>query len=157
MRLTDWQRYQSDPMHYVKKIYRERGRFAKMRGIPFNLALSDLPPVPTLCPALGIPLKHGGTNNPNSPSLDRLIPERGYVKGNVYWLSRRANGIKHNADLREIENVAHWFRQQLRKTSPMRGLWFFRCKQFVRRWSYILLRMQHSPECGRGRGSLKTA
>lgn len=157
MRLTDWQRYQSDPLHYVKKIYRERKRFSRARGIPFEIQIKDLPLVPPLCPALGIPLMHGGLNNPNSPSLDRLIPERGYVKGNVYWLSRRANEIKHNANLREIENVAHWFRQQLRKTSPMRGLWLFRCKQFVRRWTHILLRMQHSPECGRGRGSLYTA
>lgn len=46
MRLTDWQRYQLDPMHYVKKIYRERQRFSRARGIPFEIQIKDLPVVP---------------------------------------------------------------------------------------------------------------
>lgn len=53
--------------------------------------------IPETCPMLGIKLefgfdKQGG--NFNSPSLDRIIPELGYTKGNVMVISKRANMIK---------------------------------------------------------------
>lgn len=31
-----------------------------------------------------------------SPSLDKIIPEKGYVEGNVQWLTKRVNLIKNN-------------------------------------------------------------
>ena len=48
----------------------------------------------------------------NSPTLDRIIPERGYVKGNVVVISALANRIKTNANVRQIELVAEWLRKQ---------------------------------------------
>ena len=64
--------------------------------------------IPTHCPILGIELKSGGRNNPNAPSLDRLIPEKGYVKGDVYWISFRANRIKCDATREEVEKLLTW-------------------------------------------------
>lgn len=63
------------------------------------------------CPVFGIPLNwsclrgNGNGPLPNSPSLDRLDPERGYVKGNIWIISHRANTIKSNATHEELKLV----------------------------------------------------
>ena len=81
---------------------------AKKKGIPFDLKLSDIV-VPEHCPLLGIKLQHHKRNGKtagfeqDSPSLDRLIPEKGYVRGNVWVVSLRANTIKNNATLEELQ------------------------------------------------------
>ena len=79
-------------------------RRAKAKGVPFNLTLEDIK-LPVLCPVLGIPLDYeykNGRLNSNSPSLDRRIPELGYVKGNVEVISMKANTIKAYATPEEI-------------------------------------------------------
>lgn len=92
-------------------IYRTRSR-AKAAGIPFDLAEDDVV-VPTHCPVLGIPLvRHQGKRgyHPDSPSLDRKVPALGYVKGNVVVISARANLLKNDATLSELEAVVHYLR-----------------------------------------------
>lgn len=87
---------------------------AEKAGVPFNLTAATLPPVPLLCPALGLTLKSTfGCASDGSPSLDRLIPELGYVVGNVAWISFKANRIKNDSTLEELENVARWTRESL--------------------------------------------
>ncbi len=39
----------------------------------------------------------------DSPSLDKIIPKLGYVKGNVWVVSNKANRIKSNATIEELE------------------------------------------------------
>jgi hypothetical protein len=46
---------------------------------------------------------------PHSPSLDRRVPELGYVKGNVEVISMKANAIKSYAAPEEIMLVARYF------------------------------------------------
>ena len=75
---------------------------AKKKGLPFNLELTDIV-IPKNCPLLDIPLVlDNEVFADNSPSLDRLIPHLGYVKGNVKVISVRANTIKSNATLDEL-------------------------------------------------------
>ena len=85
---------------------------AKDKKIPFNLDSNYIRSrVLSHCPILGIPLEwsalrnNGTTALPNSPSLDRIDPERGYVKGNVWIISYRANMIKSNATHEELKLV----------------------------------------------------
>lgn len=82
---------------------------AKKFGLPFFLEIEDIL-IPRLCPALGLPIVRGsgGVHTPNSPTLDRIAPELGYVPGNVAVISRRANAIKQNATAEEISSVAIW-------------------------------------------------
>lgn len=76
---------------------------AKRRGIPFDLSHEDIV-IPTHCPVLGIPLMIGdGTAGDNSPSVDRIIPNLGYVKGNIRIVSHRANTIRSNASIDELK------------------------------------------------------
>jgi len=47
---------------------------------------------------------------PTSPSLDRIKPNKGYVKGNVAWISNRANIIKHDTTFKEFKMFYEWFK-----------------------------------------------
>lgn len=83
---------------------------AKKLGLPFNITAEDLV-VPRLCPALGIPLRRnvGSTGyHPNSPSVDRIVPELGYTKGNIVVISNRANTLKRDATAFELGLIAAW-------------------------------------------------
>jgi hypothetical protein len=83
-------------------LYAARSR-AKQFGIQIDIDIEDIV-VPEFCPVLGIKLSVDGDKN-NSPSLDKMIPERGYTKGNVKVISWRANWIKNNATPEEIEKL----------------------------------------------------
>ncbi len=62
---------------------------------------------------LGIRLEPGVANSHDaSPSLDRLEPTRGYVKGNVAVISYRANRIKTDATAEELQRVLDWVHDQ---------------------------------------------
>lgn len=83
---------------------------AKTRGLDFDLTLEDIV-VPEFCPILGIPLIRGqgvGKHLPNSPSIDRIDNSRGYVRGNVWIISKRANTMKSDASLEELQLFAKW-------------------------------------------------
>lgn len=76
---------------------------AKKKSLAFNIDASDIH-IPCACPVLGILLDLGaGPHADNLPSLDRIDPTIGYVKGNVWVISWRANRIKQNATLEELE------------------------------------------------------
>jgi hypothetical protein len=79
---------------------------AKKNNIPFNLEYTDVV-IPQKCPILEIPIFKGNERHvANSPSLDRLVPELGYVKGNVRVISYKANTMKSNASIEEIKMFA---------------------------------------------------
>lgn len=84
---------------------------AKKMNIPFNIEPADLI-VPTHCPVLGIPLcfdhPPGGPKD-DAPSLDRIIPELGYVTGNVIVVSQRANRLKNDASLSEMRKILEFY------------------------------------------------
>ncbi len=46
-------------------------------------------------------------------SLIRLVPSKGYVKGNVRWISRRANRIKSDASIDEIKKILKYMEEQI--------------------------------------------
>ncbi len=84
------------------------------KGLPFNLTLSDII-IPSRCPALGIKLIPGSNSN-SSPTLDRIIPDLGYTKGNVVVISALANAIKSSGTPREILMVAMFYKKLLKET-----------------------------------------
>lgn len=111
-----YRRKQNDPTFPLRKQLHGIKTRAKSKGIPFSLTVDNVPEIPEFCPALGIPLsRDGGKASENLPELDRLIPELGYVPGNVRWLSKKANTIKNNASYEELLRVAEWFGKQLRE------------------------------------------
>ena len=79
---------------------------AKKKGIPFTISMDDIF-IPELCPLLEIPilLMTGDKRSPNNPSLDRIKsdPTIGYVPSNIQVISARANWLKADASLEELE------------------------------------------------------
>lgn len=75
------------------------------QGVPYDISVDDLTPFPLTCPVLGIPINwmNTGSTANDSPSIDRMIPELGYTKGNVRIISQKANRLKGNASLDELE------------------------------------------------------
>lgn len=91
---------------------------AKKINIKFNLTkeyLLSIYPKNNKCPLLDIELKQG-KNIPQSPSLDRINPEEGYIKNNVVFISRRANYIKNNLTLNEMKQVLINWRKIINQT-----------------------------------------
>lgn len=82
---------------------------AKQLGLPFDLTLEDIV-IPERCPVLGTVLvaQHGKRARDVSPSLDRIIPKLGYVKGNVRVISTRANILKNNGTVEEFVAVLRY-------------------------------------------------
>lgn len=87
--------------------YAAKKRAAKA-NIPFDIEISDVV-IPPFCPVLGIPLHRSkGQLDDHSPSIDKFKPELGYVKGNVTIVSMRANRIKADATISEIQLLLDW-------------------------------------------------
>lgn len=89
------------------RLYNAKAR-AKAAGLPFSITAEDVVP-PSHCPILGIPLVSGRSRrgvSDASPTVDRLIPSLGYVKGNVIVISGRANRIKNNSTPEELRKIA---------------------------------------------------
>jgi hypothetical protein len=111
-----WYAEHQDEIKAASKKYREQNRFKpryiKMRllnaakwrsskkNIPFNLSPDDFE-IPSVCPVFGKSWDRGKY----APSIDRIKPELGYVKGNVQIISHRANTLKRDASLNELKEL----------------------------------------------------
>ena len=83
----------------------------KRKNIPFDLDASYLEEIWTgECPIFHISLcrNHKGRGSSYSAHLDRFDPNKGYIKGNVTWISGRANRIKYDASIEELRQIVDW-------------------------------------------------
>lgn len=93
----------SHPREFLLRRARNR---AVRRGLEFNLTINDIPEIPTNCPILGMPIRiNDGGWKFDSVSLDRIDSSKGYITGNVRIISSRANHLKSNATIEELEKV----------------------------------------------------
>lgn len=103
-----------DAANPTRAIYRSKKGHAKTSKVEFDLPYDSIV-WPEHCPVLGIPLDYTtrtkGAVKSNSPSFDRIDPNKGYVIGNVIIVSNKANVIKSNATVDELERVASFYRQ----------------------------------------------
>lgn len=98
--------------HPSYNMYCNAKKRAKEQGVPFDIYLEDIE-IPSICPLLGILLIKGkGTYTDNSPTLDKIIPSLGYIKGNIQVISMRANRIKDNASFHEFEMIYNNWKKQ---------------------------------------------
>lgn len=98
-----------------KTLYRTAKNRAKRLSWDFTITLRDVV-IPIRCPVLGIVLTRGaGHGRDSSPSLDRWDTSKGYVPGNVWVISWRANRLKNDATIEELEAIVRALRS---RTSP---------------------------------------
>ena len=95
---------------------------AKRKNIPFKISQEYLKNLllnaPKKCPALGIKMTISAAHpnasrikSDSSPSVDRIIPEKGYVEGNLVVVSDLANKIKTDATPDQIRKVADYYKK----------------------------------------------
>ena len=102
-----------------RQLYSNAKQRAKKYNIPFNISKDDII-VSKTCPVFGIEIKWGigfGKTN-NSPSLDRVIPEKGYVKGNVVVISWLANKLKNNGTLEQLQQICNYIEHHAASNIP---------------------------------------
>ena len=86
------------------QLLRSARQRAKLKGVPCTITQEHII-IPQVCPVFKVPLQK---NTPFAPSLDRFIPELGYVPGNVYVISRKANAMKSNGTLTDVKMLLEW-------------------------------------------------
>lgn len=97
---------------WEKQRVKGAARRAKAKNLPFNITeeyVKSITPKDMICPALGIKMNTSVEDLDSKPSLDRLVPEKGYVKGNVIVVSFRVNRIKTDATPEELMKVAIFY------------------------------------------------
>lgn len=102
--------------------YRQKGSYsreyrlwyaAKIRSnkyeIPFNIEISDIK-IPEFCPILGIKLDtdYSDKTKQSSPSLDKIHPKLGYIRGNIAVVSFKANRMKSDLDLWTLNRILRY-------------------------------------------------
>lgn len=76
---------------------------SKSKNLDFSLNIEDII-IPETCPLLNIPIIISENKvSDNSPNLDRINNNKGYIKDNIWIISKKANTIKNNATIQEIE------------------------------------------------------
>ena len=128
-RQANWERYTSNPLN-IEKIRESNNtrvqadklidplkyliwgckRRARLKGLECTIQPSDFV-FTGKCAILGIPIFfHRGKVQDDSVSLDRIDNDKGYVPGNVMLVSHKANRLKSDASLEEIEMIASYIR-----------------------------------------------
>ena len=103
------EKYKYNHIRY-KQLYPEKYLFSLVkrrsnsRHIECNISELDIV-IPEYCPLLNIKLDLLGDLDVH-PSVDRIDPTKGYIKGNVMVISHRANRIKNNACAKELKLMA---------------------------------------------------
>jgi len=86
---------------------------ARRKNIENTLTLEELIsiyPEDNFCPILGIKLSWGFPKE-SSPSLDRIDNTKGYFLENCQIISNRANELKSDASLQELELLVNYLKE----------------------------------------------
>jgi len=97
---------------YERTLWIYAKRSAARKNLPFDIEISDIK-IPETCPVLGIPIdkpKEGLGRGGNKPSIDRVDNSKGYIKGNVVVVSWRANRLKCDASIEELEAIVAYMK-----------------------------------------------
>lgn len=104
---------------HVRRALQAAKYRAKRDSVPFTLTFEYLFSIAVdECPVFNTPFEWGasgmgaGKTKRNAPTLDRVVPELGYIEGNVAFISHRANRLKDNGTMEEHYAIADWIWNQ---------------------------------------------
>jgi hypothetical protein len=121
---TSWaNRRAKDPRTFwAKSVMAQVKVRCKKKGLPYDI---DWPYIlsitPVVCPIFNLPLVFTGGRggfHADAPSVDRIIPAEGYVRGNVVVISLRANSIKRDATLEELQAITRFYEAHCTANRP---------------------------------------
>lgn len=107
----DRKSFLENPIKYkCKKMCYNSKKRATIMQISHNCTIDYLLSIaPKICPILKIDLNYLSIKkDKNSPSLDRIDPQKGYIIGNVQIISYLANLMKSFANKEDLINFAEW-------------------------------------------------
>ena len=91
------------------KLHRNKKSACKAKGVPYDLDVDYLNSIWTgICPVFNteiIKYSPYAKSSQYTAHLDRINPTLGYTKGNVAFISSRANRLKNNASLEELKLI----------------------------------------------------
>jgi len=94
----------------AKLLYKNIKSRCKRTGKEFSIDLEDII-IPEKCPVFGFDLKREDKKTwMCAPSVDRIDSSKGYIKGNVTVVSRRANILKRDATVEELELLLNYYK-----------------------------------------------
>jgi t-SNARE complex subunit (syntaxin) len=94
----------------ARLLYKNIKSRCKRIGKEFSIELEDIT-IPEKCPVFGFDLKREDRQTwMCAPSVDRIDNSKGYIKGNVTVVSRRANILKKDATLEELEQLFNYYK-----------------------------------------------
>lgn len=95
-------------MIWAHDVFHNAKKRSKDYGIEFSITKEWLVKnAPSQCPLLGVNLKYNTKKSePNTASIDRKDSTKGYTSDNCKIISFKANRIKNNATLSEIQLLA---------------------------------------------------
>ena len=104
--------YKKDPIPQMLSNSKIR---AKAKKLPHNITSDDIRevwPKDNLCPVLKKPFEMGfksGKTKSMAPSLDKIIPSKGYTKGNIVVISDIVNRLKSDASLEDLKKIINFY------------------------------------------------
>lgn len=91
--------------NYPKMLFNSAKTRAMKAGLEFTISLEDIK-IPEYCPILGIKIiPLGNRKEGHGASIDRIDSTLGYTKNNIQIISLRANLLKSNATIEELEKI----------------------------------------------------
>lgn len=97
----------------LRNKFRQKKANAVRLGIAFDLDFGDIV-FPERCPILDIELDIlAGPYSDKAMSFDRLDPKKGYTKDNTVIISMRANRIKNDSSLDELEKIVSYLKTKI--------------------------------------------
>lgn len=93
-------------------LHRHAKARAKKKELEFNIDVEDII-IPDFCPILRVPISKGTMDKKdwNMSTIDRIDNSKGYIKGNVMVISRKANVMKNSATSKELKAFCDYFRR----------------------------------------------
>lgn len=102
------------PRNNISYLLSSKKSKCKRDGVEFNIRIDDLY-LPTHCPLLGLSLDYKTCSdyNPNRASIDRIDSSKGYTQGNVWVICLRANMIKNDASIEELQMICDGLQKKI--------------------------------------------
>lgn len=93
----------------ANRVYRSCKTRAKQLNTPFTIQQSDII-VPDLCPICATKMQHSDVKGGSqiSPTLDKIQPELGYVKGNIAVICKLCNSTKGSGSAELHRKIADY-------------------------------------------------
>lgn len=115
--VADREHYRNSENTFLRQFHHRR-QVAQKAGIPFLITFDELEK-PEFCPVLGVKLNYGcsptkdgkQTRDANKASIDKVVPELGYIPGNVFVISWKANKLKSDMTIEQLENILDYMKR----------------------------------------------